>query len=78
MTYADVTILFLTRTFQKFKIIIIITMIEIIIKIVNVKEENLHLLYYLSNVNEFFRKVLTYGNIRSHNKPEFHPIHLEN
>ena len=45
-----------------------------LMKLVNIDEENLHLLNDLRNFNEFFRKNVIYDNIKSHKKTGLHPL----
>ena len=44
-----------------------------LMKLVNIDEENLHLLNDLRNFNEFFRKNVIYDNIKSHKKNRASP-----
>ena len=46
-----------------------------LMKLVNIDEENLHLLNDLRNFNEFFRTNVIYDNIKSHKKKTgLHPL----
>ena len=47
-------------------------------KIVNIREENPHLLNELRNFNEIFKKDVTYDNIKSHKKAQGFAIYLKN
>ena len=46
-------------------------------KIVNIQEENPHLLNELRNFNKIFKKDVTYDNIKSHKKAQGFAIYLK-